>query len=81
VTVLESEPDPGLRTAAVLALGRAGDTDAAVKILADVAKNDASSKVRHAAVQVLGGIQTDAARKALLDILKDRSAETKGDRE
>jgi len=80
-TVLESEPDPDLRVAAVMALDGTTDEDAAVKILARVAKNDPSSKVRRVAVQVLGQIRTEAAREALLEILKDRSAEKKGDRE
>jgi HEAT repeat protein len=53
----------------VWAFARA-DSDEAVEILADVAKNDPAVKVRKAAIQVLGEIRTPAAQKALLEILE-----------
>ena len=55
------------------ALEDADDEDKAVKILIEVAKNDPSTRVRRTAIQVLGGIDTDEAHDALLEILKDRS--------
>ena len=63
---------PDLRIAAVWALEDMDDEDAAVALLADVAKNDPSRKVRRVAIQVLGEIDTDEAHQALLDILKER---------
>ncbi len=75
--VLKTETDPDLRASAVFALREADDQGEAVKILSDVARNDPSTRVRRAAIQVLGYIDTDEARDALLEIFRERSRDKK----
>ena len=53
------------------ALGDAGK-DEVVPILLNTAKKDSSTRVRTAAVQVLGDIGTPAAKDALMKILDDK---------
>jgi len=72
-SILKKETDSDLRISAVWALEEADDEDEVVKILADVAKNDPSTRVRRAAIQVRGEIDTDEAHEALLQILEERT--------
>ena len=73
-TVAGAEYDPELQETAVYALGNTG-SDAAVPILAGVAKKGGSKRVRSAAVNALGQLGTDKARAALLEILEMKPKE------
>ena len=71
--ILKTEIDPDIRTQVVWALEDADDEEEAVRILLETARHDPSSKVRRAALQVLGEIDTDSARQALRDIYRERT--------
>lgn len=70
--ILKTEVDPDMRTQVVWALEEAGDEEEAVRLLAETARHDPSSKVRRAALQVLGEIDTESARQSLRDIYRER---------
>jgi HEAT repeat protein len=59
-----------VRVAAVWAIADA-ETDQAVEILARVARKDKSYRVRSAAVQALGEIDSATSRKALEELLRE----------
>ncbi|HSE42403.1 MAG TPA: HEAT repeat domain-containing protein [Acidobacteriota bacterium] len=66
--ILKEEKEEEYRVTALYALGEVGD--AAVPILSYTAQNDPSIRIRTAAVQMLGEIGTDAAKKELMKILE-----------
>jgi HEAT repeat protein len=71
-SVLQEEQHPDLRRTAIYALGNIGD-DRVVPLLQEVAEREGeSTRVRTAAVQVLGNIGTPKAQEALLRILQNR---------
>jgi HEAT repeat protein len=67
--ILKEEKEEEYRVVALQALANV-EGDEVVPILADVAKNDSSSRIRTVAVQMLGQIGTPAAKKVLMDILE-----------
>jgi HEAT repeat protein len=66
--ILKEEKEEEYRVVALYALGEVGD--AAVPILLHTATNDPSTRIRTAAVQMLGEIGTPAAKDALMKILE-----------
>jgi HEAT repeat protein len=67
--ILKEEKEEEYRVVALHALANV-EGDEIVPVLANVAKNDSSQRVRTVAVQMLGQIGTPAAKKVLLDILE-----------